>query len=441
MQIKKYVASTIQEALRQVKKELGPEALILSVNNIGAKAGPLALLSPARVEVTAAIDEDALAGHPPARYPASVLPSSSVNPSSNLDLGQRVKSFSPASAKSADLDFPSNQRHSSSSRHLADDLQRMTQGAMKMAKSMRGALISTLCGRHSGPLAHANQKSDLGPIASLCQILKNIGLQEDIVEHIFDVLTMEIPQPETYTSLHLEELAKGILSRLVKTSGPIKLGGSRKPKYVALVGPTGTGKTTTIAKLSAELLLKRKKKVGLITIDTYRIGAVEQLNTYASIMNIPVVAACTFEQMRKALLQYQDQDIVLIDTAGFSHHDQEHLQLLSAFMSQLADPEIHLVLSINTNEKELINISQKFSLLRYERLLFTKLDESSYPGTIFNHMVYTGKPISYITTGQRVPEDIEVATPGGIINLLFRKSHPLPSVDLLGPKASERTRE
>ncbi|MGA1876194.1 MAG: flagellar biosynthesis protein FlhF, partial [bacterium] len=183
----------------------------------------------------------------------------------------------------------------------------------------------------------------------------------------------------------------------------------------------GTGKTTTIAKLAADMLLKQKRRVGLITIDTYRVGALDQLNAYAGIMNIPVKLACTFEQMRKAMLQYQDQDIVFIDTAGFSHHDREHLQLLNTFLVQVENPEIHLVVSVNTSEKELIHISQKFHLLHYDHLLFTKLDESSYLGTLFNHMVYTGKPISYLTTGQKVPEDIESATPASIVQMMFQK--------------------
>jgi flagellar biosynthesis GTPase FlhF len=283
-------------------------------------------------------------------------------------------------------------------------------------------------------------------ISSLCHLLKKIGIQEDIIEHISDVLSHEIPRSEEYTSSHLEGLARDILQQLVKTSGPVgdrERGGwgeggmeregdfplspssfayqSHCPLYVALVGPTGTGKTTTIAKLAAEILLKKKKKVGLITIDSYRVGAIEQLNTYAGIMNIPIQQASTFEQMRKAVLQYLDQDVVLIDTAGFSHHDREHLQLLNAFLAQVSNPEVHLVLNTNTDEKELIHISQKFNMLHYDKLLFTKLDESSYPGTIFNHMIYTGKPISYITTGQKVPEDIEVATQAGIINLMFQK--------------------
>ena len=328
-------------------------------------------------------------------------------------------------------------------------------------------------------------------ISSLGHLLKKIGLKEDIIEHIIDVLGHEIPRlnydkglkrnviphlakpglVEGYTSSQLEGLARDILQQLIKTSGPIDgiipptplykggdfegegvrgrqgegvrggggdmplslsphpspITGHAGPKYVALVGPTGTGKTTTIAKLSADLLLKRKQKVGLITIDTYRVGAMEQLNTYAGIMNIPVKQASTFEEMRKSVLQYQDLDVVLIDTAGFSHHDREHLQLLNAFLAQVINPEIHLVLSTNTDEKELIHISQSFNLLHYEKLLFTKLDESSYPGTIFNHMVYTGKPISYITTGQKVPEDIEVATQAGIINLMFQRKQFYPS--------------
>lgn len=426
MHIKKYVASNIQEALRQVKKELGPEALILSVNNIKARPGPLAIMSPARVEVTAAIDEAVPSAEYPRRYPASILPSAHQPSEPGMTL-----SAGPPSARTAGLGPQINRQRS---RKRLPDFQWMTEGAKQMAQSMKGA-FSSFRGKNSG--AGRESQKDHSPIVSLCQLLKNIGLQEDIVEHIFEVLTMEIPQPHNYTSLYLEGLARDILARLVKTAGPIETG-ARKPKYVALVGPTGTGKTTTIAKLSAEILLKKHQKVGLITIDTYRVGAVEQLNTYAGIMDIPITLASTFEQMRKAVLQYQDQDYVLIDTAGFSHNDQEHLQLLGAFIAQVADPEIHLVLSINTNEKELINISQKFNLLRYERLLFTKLDESSYPGTIFNHMVYTGKPISYITTGQKVPEDIEVATPGGIIDLIFQKSRFLPSSDLQAKDWSEQ---
>ncbi|MEW6379305.1 MAG: flagellar biosynthesis protein FlhF [bacterium] len=418
MHIKKYVAGNIQEALRQVKRELGPEALILSVNNIKARTGPLALMSPARVEVMAALDEDIPSSGHPRQYPASILPSAQQPPEPSP-----VRSAGPGSVRTAGIDPQIDQQRSR--RHLPD-FQWMTEGAKQMAQSMKGA-FSSFRGKNSGP--GRESRKGHGPIVSLCQLLKNIGLQEDIIEHIYEVLTLEIPQPENYTSLHLEGLARDILARLVKTSGPIEQG-ARKPKFVALVGPTGTGKTTTIAKLSAEIVLKKRQKVGLITIDTYRIGAVEQLNTYAGIMNIPITPASSFEQMRKAVLQYQDQDYVLIDTAGFSHNDQEHLQLLNAFMAQVADPEIHLVLSINTNEKELINISQKFNLLRYEKLLFTKLDESSYPGTIFNHMIYTGKPISYITTGQKVPEDIEVATPDGIVDLLFQKSRFLPSPDL-----------
>ncbi|MEW5800601.1 MAG: flagellar biosynthesis protein FlhF [bacterium] len=502
MHIKKYVANSIQEALSQIKKELGPQALILSVNNIKAKVGPLALMSPARVEVTAVIDED-----PPAdRYPESTLRQSdqesedSGHWSGDSDQESGARSLYPASGASrprsnnqysgsraqypasgvpasgitvpgipepgitaSSVPAPSIQYPVSSIRHQEypasrdndrphslihlPDLQKVTQGARHMAQSMRDA-FGSFRGTGSDHQESLHQSSvrkgkegrgeegriDFGKggeireqnqhghdrISSLCRLLEKIGLKEDIIEHIADVFSEQIPRSEDYSGLRLEGFARDILQQLVKTSGPIE-SNDQGPKYVALVGPTGTGKTTTIAKLSAENLLKRKKKVGLITIDTYRVGALEQLNTYAGIMNIPMTMASTFEQMRKAVLQYQDQDVVLIDTAGFSHHDQEHLQLLNAFLAQISNPEIHLVLSINTDERELINISQSFNLLHYERLLFTKLDESSYPGTIFNHMVYTGKPISYITTGQKVPEDIEVATPAGIINLMFQK--------------------
>ena len=392
MQIKKYTAKNVQEALRQVKKELGPEALIVSVKNIRASSGLPALLSKAQVEVTAAIDEIS----PEHRYIPKKTPS--------------VDIYSPPKPPDQSL----QSLHASS----LCDFQKVTHGARHMAQTMKQSLSSWRVKNNKSQNKHNNDR-----IISLGRMLTDIGIQEDITKQITDVLLQEVPSPETsYDTFRMEGLAKDILQQLVKTSGPFELAG-QKPKYIALVGPTGCGKTTTIAKLSAETLLKKKKKVGLITIDTYRIGAMEQLNTYAGIMNIPVKLASTFEQMQKALLQYQNQDVVFIDTAGFSHHDREHLQLINAFLAQVSNPEVHLVVSVNTNEKELIHISEKFNTLHYDHLLFTKLDESSYPGAIFNHMVYTGKPISYITTGQKVPEDIELATPATIIQKMFQKRH------------------
>jgi flagellar biosynthesis protein FlhF len=388
MQIKKYTAKNVQEALRKVKKELGPEALIVSVNNVKASSGLQALLSQARVEVTAAIDEIS----PEHRYIRKRAPS--------------VDIYSPPK--------PDQSLHPRS----LPDFQKVTHGARHLAQTMRQTLSSW---RVKTNTSHNKRTNDR--VVSLGRMLTDIGIQKDIIKQIIDVLLQEVPSPETsYDTFRMEGLTKDILQQLVKTSGPFELAG-QKPKYIALVGPTGCGKTTTIAKLSAETLLKKKKKVGLITIDTYRIGAMEQLNTYAGIMNIPVKLASTFEQMQKALLQYQNQDVVFIDTAGFSHHDREHLHLINAFLAQVSNPEVHLVVSVNTNEKELIHISEKFNTLHYGHLLFTKLDESSYPGAIFNHMVYTGKPISYITTGQKVPEDIELATPATIIQKMFQKRH------------------
>ena len=394
MQIKKYTAKNVQEALSQVKKELGPEALILSVKNIKANSGLPALLSQARVEVTAAIDEIS----PEHRYIQKKIP--------------LADTYSPPK--------PPDQSLQTLHPHSLPDFQKVTHKARQMAQTMKQTLSSW---RVKTNTSHNKRTNDR--VVSLGRMLTDIGIQEDIIKQITDVLLQEVTSPETsYDTFRMEGLAKDILQQLVKTSGPFELAG-QKPKYIALVGPTGCGKTTTIAKLSAETLLKKKKKVGLITIDTYRIGAMEQLNTYAGIMNIPVKLASTFEQMQKALLYYQNQDVVFIDTAGFSHYDREHLHLINAFLAQVSNPDVHLVVSVNTNERELIHISEKFNTLHYDHLLFTKLDESCSPGAIFNHMVYTGKPISYITTGQKVPEDIELATPATIIQKMFQKKAPI----------------
>src|SRR5690554_2402748 len=190
---------------------------------------------------------------------------------------------------------------------------------------------------------------------------------------------------------------------------PVKLQGC--PTVVALVGPTGVGKTTTIAKLAANFALFEGKSVGLVTIDTYRIAAVEQLKTYAEILNLPVRVVYTTGEFKRALLELADKDLILVDTAGRSQKNQKQIRELGQFFNGRRLHETHLVLSTNIKLEDMLEAANAFRELSFNRLIFTKLDETSNIKNMLSFLEKVQVPLSYLTTGQNVPEDIEVASP------------------------------
>lgn len=187
----------------------------------------------------------------------------------------------------------------------------------------------------------------------------------------------------------------------------------------AFVGPTGVGKTTTIAKLVADLTLKKKADVGLISIDNYRIGAMEQLKTYAAILGVPCFPAFSRNDLQSAMIALKGKDVILIDTAGQSHYDTVRMQELAGLVHSDRSITCHLLLSVSTSASEIYNIAKSFGKLNCDSIIFTKTDESKERGSIINQIVKLKKPVSYVTVGQRVPEDIMKATKTGILNLVF----------------------
>jgi flagellar biosynthesis protein FlhF len=208
------------------------------------------------------------------------------------------------------------------------------------------------------------------------------------------------------------------VTRRLPPSGSISLGGSRKQKIVALVGPTGMGKTTTLAKLAAHFALKDRKRVAIVTIDSYRIAAAEQLKVYGKIMGLPVDVVERAEEMRGTLKRRENADLILIDTAGRSHRDWFRIQELKRFFAGFSVTK-HLVLNCHTKERDLEEIVSRFGYLGLDRLLFTKLDEAATFGTILNMFALTKLPVSYLTIGQKVPEDIREASPKMVSDLIF----------------------
>jgi flagellar biosynthesis protein FlhF len=198
------------------------------------------------------------------------------------------------------------------------------------------------------------------------------------------------------------------LEKLISTAGPIVRTKTSGPHVVALIGPTGVGKTTTLAKLAANLKLKERHRVGLITLDTYRIAAVDQLKRYADIIGSPLRVVSNAEDLRDAVRSMADCDFVLIDTAGRSPNDTLKLNELRGLLEAVQPDEVHLVLSATSGEKCLELAATRFGEVRADKIIFTKLDESANVGIVLNVVRKVNKSISYITTGQDVPDDIEV---------------------------------
>jgi flagellar biosynthesis protein FlhF len=192
-----------------------------------------------------------------------------------------------------------------------------------------------------------------------------------------------------------------------------------RPRTIALIGPTGVGKTTTIAKLAATFKLRQKLNVGLITLDTYRIAAVEQLRTYANIIGIPLHVVISPEELRAALAKCANCDVVLIDTAGRGQRDDGRLEQLKMFINAANPHEVHLVLSSTGSLSVLLDTVERFSAIRTDRIIFTKLDEAVSFGVLLNVARKVNKRLSYVTTGQEVPHQIEAGRPERLAELVM----------------------
>jgi flagellar biosynthesis protein FlhF len=239
------------------------------------------------------------------------------------------------------------------------------------------------------------------------QLIEN-QVAEELAHEIICTIQKSV-RPEQYSNgdVMREKIAEQ-LEKLLPTTGPIKRTRTKGPHVVALIGPTGVGKTTTIAKLAANLKLREKHRVGLITLDTYRIAAVDQLKRYADIIGSPLRVVANAEDLTEAMLGMQDCDFILIDTAGRSPNDTMKLNELKSLLAVAEPDEVHLVLSTTASEQCIQLAVSRFGDVRVDKIIFTKLDEAAHVGVVLNVVRKVNKSLSYVTTGQDVPDDIEV---------------------------------
>lgn len=242
----------------------------------------------------------------------------------------------------------------------------------------------------------------------LLERLKHLDIDEELQENIINTI-------EGISSENLDETEalRDVFERDILVSRQNLSG------RVVLVGPTGVGKTTTIAKLAGRLALIEKKKVGLITVDTYRIGAIEQLKTYAEIMNIPFNVVITMKEMEDAIDAMKDCDVILIDTTGRSSKNTMQISELRAFVQKANPNHINMVISATTKNSDIKSILKGYAQLEYDNIIITKLDETTVYGSLYNIAKFSNKPVSFVTTGQNVPDDIMVPTKEEITSFIL----------------------
>lgn len=369
MIIRKYVVNNMNEALTRIRYELGKDAIIISQRRV-RKPGFIGLFSKKMIEVTAAIE--------------------SIKKDNNID-NDMHKSIETIKKIVIDNEKDNN-KIDDSNRTKIDE-----KNLIKEVQEMK-AMLNEL-----------KSASKIGeePKNNIFKLLKECDFDDKYINQIINKIV--ISGVEYDDKLKIEEIIKDMINISCD---------DLKGNYV-FVGPTGVGKTTTIAKLAGKLALVDNKKVGLITIDTYRIGAVEQLKTYADIMNIPFSVVINIKEMEAAIESMKDCEVILVDTTGRSSKNVMQISELRAFINKIKSSNIYLVISSTTKNKDIQIIAEGYRILNYNKVIITKLDETTTYGSIFNILNCAKKPLSFITFGQNVPDDIKIMNSEEITKLVL----------------------
>jgi flagellar biosynthesis protein FlhF len=396
MALKTYTAETMKEAMNKVKAELGDEALIVSDRMIKKKT----LTQKGLYEVVVKVPD----------IPQKSQKTSSKQGFKNsedvlLKLSEAAKQINTISNTDYNDRLSTNVNKTESVvevKELQKEIQEIS-NTMKLLQST----IWDMNGVNRSNIVIPPEFSEIYAIA------KNSGMNRGDLDEIMTLTLKHMPLKMRKNPITIKRYFNTLLRRMVLIKKEREISSGNK-KIMMFVGPTGVGKTTTIAKLAARFALKKEKKykVGIITLDTYRIGAVEQLMTYARMMKLPIEAVVDPTDFEEALNRLRGNDIILIDTVGSSQHDREKLEKLNRFLdvSTYATIETNLVLSATTKYEDLKDIYTNFSTLSIDSLIFTKLDETIKIGNIFSLVYDVKKTITYFSIGQEVPDDLIVAS-------------------------------
>lgn len=383
MKIKRYLVREMQEAIRLIKEDLGPEAVIVSSYRVPAK-GFWGLFAPRLLEVTAAVDD---------------------RPQVKLDVECPPAQLAVDAARPpAGMLAPGRAGDRAEGRWPAAPARELRTGSWRLEAPVRASF--------------AAQKS--GPV-DWRRLLLDMEIQECLVDRLLAALDNGNPaggrglSREGYTGLYREVVR--LLDPLYRPRPGARV--------LAFIGPPGAGKTTTLAKLATRSVLYEQKRVGLVAVSSYRIGAYDQLKAYGDFLGVPVDVVMTPAELSQVLEHNADKDCVYVDTDGRPARNAGAVLELKGFLDAVGEPcDVFLVLNSATKNKDLMNIARGFQRIGYNGLVFTRLDETDTYGSILNLMCAFGTPAAYLSDGQEVPDDIDEASPKKIARLLLKGVDP-----------------
>ncbi len=422
MHIKKFTADNMKQAMAQIKLELGDDAIILQTKKVNT-GGFLGLFKKEKIEILAAVENDntktkknfnLTSDSKINQKKINEFPKDIINKSDNIIIQDKTKN------QDSELTYKALQEKLNEKAFNRKDADK----SLSDDKSAQDNIIKDIdeiknvINQLNTKLNHVIRSEKDEPAEDFkkqaLSFLKNKGISEELSNQILDSCNNNDCEPN-------KELYYTILKE--------KFGSYKLPenfnfdhKFNVFIGPTGVGKTTTLAKLASMLAINENKKIGFLTMDTYRISAVEQLKTYAEILNCPLEVAYDKKDVADALSRLSNKDTVFIDTAGRSHKNQKHMTELEELLDTIKHKEIFLVISANYNQQDIKDIILRYSFIGNYHLIITKLDETSRTGIIFDIINDSGKAVTYITYGQNVPDDIETFDLSKFINDFLRES-------------------
>lgn len=379
MRLKTYIVNNVTEAIPMIKRDLGLNALILNTKKVKI-GGFIGLFKKEKLEVIAAAETM------PIEKKRSI---ETVNAESQSLENERAE---------ARVVIDSEDSPSKEDEYLIE--------LMNELKSLKQFMFQAIDGEQLPET-----------LKSLNQKFTEQGITAEIKSELLAKLMLELEKNPNYSAEKIQAVARKEIIKLINSYK--KRPSRRKTDIICFIGPTGVGKTTTIAKIAADFLLSEEKKVGLITSDTYRIAAVEQLKTYAGILNIPIRVVESSAELTAAVDDLSDCDIILMDTAGRNYQQKQYIDNLKLMLPEQKKIQINLVLSLTSKYEDMKKIIDNFKTIAMDQLILTKQDETSSSGAILNLIYHYSIPICYITNGQNVPDDILTVTPNLIADFVL----------------------
>ena len=379
MKVKKFIAPSMPEAMKMIRNELGKDAVILN-SKVVQKGGIFGFFTKKNIEVIAAVDPQPI----------------QKRPQIQKEIPQLREEMNKAPVEK-----------------VVNEIVKTDQELLKEIQELK-AMMKNL----SENEGRDNFEHYPGPLKEMNKFLFDQEVELSLRKEIMSFLLERWYLNQAEASF--AQVTNWVKEYIVNNLSPLSFGAvNYSKKYINVVGPTGVGKTTTLAKIAAQAVLKYGKKVAFITTDTYRIAAIDQLKTYAKILNVPLEVAYTLEDFKKAKEKFLNYDLILIDTAGRNFRNKQYVEDLKTVLDFDENLETILVLALTSKYTDMIEIINQFSLIKIDKLIFTKVDETSKYGTMLNLITKYKTGVAYLTNGQNVPDDIIEASPKSIANTVF----------------------